>query len=158
EAAGQVFAEKGPKAGTVRDICALAGANIAAVNFHFRSKENLYVQAVLHAHRVCTGRVPFPDWPPGTPGLVKLRGFIRTFVERLIIDHVPDWQARLIIRELFEPTEACAAVVEAHIRPTFVLLRGILDDLLPPETPPIKRRLIGFSIVGQILHYRLVRP
>lgn len=158
EAAGQVFAEKGLKAGTVRDICERAGANIAAVNFYFRTKENLYVQAVLHAHRSCTQRVPFPNWPKGTPATVKLRDFIRVFVERLIVDHEPEWRPRLIMREMFEPTEACAAVVQEYIRPTFGQLRGILDELLPPETSETKRRLIAFSIVGQILHYRLTRP
>lgn len=158
EAAGQVFAESGFRAATVREICERAGANIAAVNFHFRSKENLYVQAVLHAHNICLSRVPMPDWPAGTPPLVKLRDFIATFLRRLIIDHGPDWQPRLIIRELADPTEACAAMVETHVRPTFGILKGILDELLPADTPPIKRRLVGFSIVGQILHYRLARP
>src|SRR5262245_6414644 len=158
EAAGQVFAENGFRAGTVREICERAGANIAAVNFHFRSKENLYIQAVVHAHTICLSRVPMPEWPAGTSALVKLRDFIRTFLRRLIIDHGPDWQPRLIMRELIDPTEACAAMVEGQIRPTFGILKGILDELLPADTPPIKRRLIAFSIVGQILHYRLARP
>jgi TetR/AcrR family transcriptional regulator, regulator of cefoperazone and chloramphenicol sensitivity len=158
EAAGQVFAEGGFQKGTVSEICKLARANIAAVNYHFGSKENLYVQAVLHAHNACLSRVPMPQWPEGTPALVKLREFIHTFLRRLIVDHGPDWQPRLIIRELFESTDACATMVEAQVRPTFGVLKGILDELLPPETPPLKRRLIGFSIVGQILHYRLCRP
>jgi AcrR family transcriptional regulator len=158
EAAGQVFADKGLKAATVRDICALAGANVAAVNYYFHDKEQLYVATVLHAHRSCLQRVPPPEWSPGTPPLVKLRDFIRTFLMRVIVDREPGWHARLIMRELFEPTEACARAVEEFIRPTFGTLKTILDELLPPEVPEQKRRLIGFSIVGQCLHYRVTRP
>ena len=42
EAAGEVFAEFGYRAATVRQICEKAGANIAAVNYYFGDKEKLY--------------------------------------------------------------------------------------------------------------------
>ena len=35
----------------MRTICDRAGANIAAVNYHFGDKEQLYVETVLDAHR-----------------------------------------------------------------------------------------------------------
>ena len=39
EAAGEVFADLGYRAATVRQICEKAGANIAAVNYYYGDKE-----------------------------------------------------------------------------------------------------------------------
>ncbi len=49
EAAEALFAEKGFEAVSLRDITAQAGANVAAVNYHFGGKENL-INAVMGRH------------------------------------------------------------------------------------------------------------
>src|SRR4051794_5761527 len=82
DAAGAVFAEKGFKAATVRDICHKVGVNLAAVNYHFRDKENLYVEAVKLAH--CNRAFNPPAWPPGTPPADKLRHFVKQMLTTLL--------------------------------------------------------------------------
>jgi AcrR family transcriptional regulator len=157
-AAGPLFAERGFRATTVREICDLAKANQAAINYHFQDKENLYIECVRHAGQMCSARVPMPIWPQGTPPQVKLRDFIRMFLNRVAVDHEPAWQGQLIMREMLLPTKACNEFVKDYVRPTFEVLSEIIADLLPQDVPEQTRLMIGFSIVGQILHYRSARP
>ena len=156
-AAGEVFAEKGFSAATVREICGRAGANLAAVNYHFGDKECLYVEAVRYAHH--SGREHrSPDWPEGIPPEQKLRRYINMMLTHLLDTRRPAWHARLMAREMAEPTRACEALVESYIRQDFELLGKILAELLPPDTPAADRHLIGFSIVGQCLHFKIHQP
>ena len=47
-AAREVFAARGVKEATVRDICALAQANVAAVNYHYGGKDRLFMACLLY--------------------------------------------------------------------------------------------------------------
>ena len=49
-AAGEVFAERGFRAATVRQITERAGVNLAAINYHFHDKGELYARALHAAH------------------------------------------------------------------------------------------------------------
>ena len=50
EIAGQIFAQRGYARTTSKEICKRAGANIAAVNYHFGGKEGLYAAVLEEAH------------------------------------------------------------------------------------------------------------
>lgn len=158
EAAGQVFAEKGFKGATVREIVERAGVNIAAVNYYFRDKERLYSETVKSAACGSLENVALPAWPPGTPPVAKLRDFIRVMVGRLMNPNKPAWHARLMTRELTEPTAACSEWVEDYVRPHAKVLREILGEVLPAGTPDFERYLAGFSIMGQCLFYMHCKP
>src|SRR5438477_10169493 len=111
EAAGAIFAKKGFKATSVREIVQKAQANIAAVNYHFRSKEQLYVEAVRHAYESVAERVPLPALPPEMPPRERLRLFVRTMLERLEQAEA-GWHCDLVMREVSQPTAgACADFV-----------------------------------------------
>jgi AcrR family transcriptional regulator len=158
EAAGEVFAQKGFLAASVGEITERAGANRAAVNYHYRTKEDLYVAAVRHGATVCMSRHPMPTWPEGVSPEVRLRDFIHAFLSRFLANDGPEWPGLLIMRELAQPTGgACEAFVSDFVRPTFAVLQGILQEMLPPDVPEWKRHMLGASIIGQCLHYHFAR-
>lgn len=155
-AAVEVFAEKGFKAATVREIVERAAANIAAINYHFGDKENLYFQACKHAHACSAAQEPPPQWPDGTPPRQKLEEFIRIIVRSMTVPSSPA-AMQLLMRELANPTAAARQIVHDYIQPMAFTLRAILRELFPTAEP---RRLlmVGFSIIGQCLYYRQNRP
>jgi TetR/AcrR family transcriptional regulator, regulator of cefoperazone and chloramphenicol sensitivity len=157
EAAGPIFAEKGFQAASVREIIEKAGANVAAINYHFGSKEQLYIETVKHAYESIADAVPLPAPTPGVPAERRLREFVRTFLLRLKRQPQGVCAMELIMREVAAPTAACLEFVRGFVRPTFDALLAILDDLLPANVPAEKRHLSAGSVVGQCLHYHHAR-
>ncbi len=158
EAAGSAFASEGYAGAAVRDICQAAGANIAAVNYYFGDKERLYIEAVKYACQKSAEKFPMPEWPVRTPAWKRLTDFIRTFVNRLLDKENQPWQTQLIMREMAQPTSACAEWVHEYVEPLAETLKAILRELMPAGTPEDRLYQVGFSIVGQCLYYRQNRP
>lgn len=158
EAAQEVFAERGYAAASVRDICGQAGVNIAAVNYYFGDKERLYVEAVVRAHRWRLDQAQLPDWDADTTPQAKLGDFIATFFRRIFGGPDDTWRTRLVMREIMQPSAACAEIAQSNIRPQFEILLSILRELLPADTSDEDLHLTAFSVVGQCLFYHVASP
>jgi len=155
DVAGSVFAEHGFRSATIREICARADANVAAVNYHFGDKEQLYLAVLEQAHRSALERYP-PDLGAtgAAPPEERLRAFIRSFLLRLLDDGVPAWLGKLMAREMIEPTPALDGLVERVMRPLFTRLVGIVGELAGEGADPERIRLCSQSVVGQCIFYR----
>jgi TetR/AcrR family transcriptional regulator, regulator of cefoperazone and chloramphenicol sensitivity len=156
EAAGEEFAEKGFECARIRAICDRAGANIAAVNYHFGDKEQLYVESVLEAHRCGFESEGFEEAEP-VDRVEQLRGFIHDFLRHVLAVHDPDdWRHRLVIREMLHPTSASDVLIREAIRPRFERLARILRQFCP-DAEERKIHALVFSVIGQCLHYKMAR-
>ncbi len=159
EAAGEIFAEEGYPKATVRDICRQAGANIAAINYHFGDKKGLYLAVLKHYQEIA-----FQTYPPNL-GIEKtqspeekLRAFIRSFLLRIMDDGRPAWFGKLLAHEFMEPTWAFDILVEETIRPSFQILTSIVAAIIGKGKKERKVLLSSMSIVGQCLYFRHSHP
>lgn len=153
ETAGEVFAQTGFREATVRDICRRAGANIAAVNYHFGGKEQLYRSVLEYSFAYAQERYPLALDPEATPES-QLLTFVDTSLKRMMDQGKPAWHGQLIMREFSDPTGELDAIAERYMKPHFVMLTGILQELLGPAVPEERLRLMALSVLGQTVFYK----
>jgi AcrR family transcriptional regulator len=158
EAAGEMFAELGFHHTTVRQICARAGANIAAVNYHFRDKTGLYTEVVRQSMQAAHLDAVRAAFDQNAPAEVIMRAVIKTRLESLRGLDLGDWHFRIFAHELAKPTPAIDVVVNEAIRPLYLRMCKLIGSLLGLPLDHQKTRLCAQSIIGQILFYAFARP
>jgi AcrR family transcriptional regulator len=148
EVAGQVFAEHGYARATSKEICERAGANIAAVNYHFGGKDGLYA-AVLeeaHARLVSIDIVTKATQGDAEPG-EKLRVLLLQVISQIAgRDH--DWALRVLSREVMAPTPMMDRMIANQVRPKLKLVAAMIAGVLevPADHPAVSRCMV--NIIG----------
>lgn len=153
ETAGHVFAETGFQAAKVRDICARAGVNLAAVNYHFGDKLGLYKEVLRYAACAAGNAADFDPVLWGQTPEAKLRSFVLGFLQHMYEEGRPAWPVRLMTHELAQPTPAFDAVVDQIIRPRHEAIRELVGSLIGRAADDNQTRLCAQSIIGQIIIY-----
>jgi AcrR family transcriptional regulator len=154
EAAGEVFAEHGFHRATIRQITDRAVANVAAVNYYFRDKAELYAVCLRAAHGPGQATsVPPPSLDPEAAPEEQLRQFIHGFLSRMSDSGRPAWHHRIMAREMAEPTEMLGELVNEVIRPQAEQLGVIIALLGGGSLSEDERWMLGFSVVAQALMY-----
>lgn len=157
-AAGDVFAEVGYHAATVREISRRAGANVAAVNYHFGDKLELYTAVLretmqgpsLEAVRIALNRQAPPE--------ETIAEVIKAMLARICSGDNRDRRWRLMMHELSQPTPAMSRVVDETSRPLFDRLCELVGSMIGLPRDHEKTRLCTNSIVGQVVLYAHWRP
>lgn len=153
ESAGHVFAETGFQAAKVRDICARARVNLAAVNYHFGDKLGLYKEVLTYAACAAGNATEFNPVLPGRTPEAKLRAFTLGLLQQIYGEDRPAWPVRLMTHELAQPTPAFDGVVEQVMRPKHDAIRKLVGAVIGRPPDDRQTRLCAQSIMGQIIVY-----
>jgi TetR/AcrR family transcriptional regulator, regulator of cefoperazone and chloramphenicol sensitivity len=147
-AAAKVFADKGYHTASILEICQLAGASSAAVNYHFGDKETLYVEAWRYAFsESIKARPPDGGVSHRAPAEERLRAYIVAFVER--IGDQNDKAFLIVQRELISPTGLLQEVMDAEIAPFHKRMEDVVRELLGPGASAAQVQLSVMSVVSQ---------
>jgi outer membrane protein len=155
QAAGEVFAEAGFQNATVREICRRAGANVAAINYHFGDKETLYAEVLRTSYAQTLEKYPpllglTADSPPEK----KLRAYVHSLLLRIFDQGPTSCHGKMMLREMIEPTGAMDSLIEERIKPMSEQLWKIVGEILvrPPEDKFVRQ--CAMSVVSQCTFYK----
>jgi AcrR family transcriptional regulator len=158
EAAGHVFAERGYYAATIREICMRAGANVAAVNYHFHDKIGLYTEVLQQSVRAKQLESIRDSLDSSAPPEETLRAVIRMRLQAMRSGAVRDFQFRIMAHEFAQPTPAMARIINKVSRPLYDRFRQVVGQIIGLPSGHEKTRLCVHSIMGQIMLYVLASP
>lgn len=154
EVARELFATRGYKGTTVRDIAIAAEANLAAVGYHFGSKQGLY-EDVLRAQVAPLGRRLAQVCRAKSPPLDRIEAIVHAVFEHIRMR--PQMPA-LIARELASGREINPALA-GTFREILPVLTGVITEGQKGgsirEGDPV---LLALSVMSQPIYFNLARP
>ena len=159
EAASEIFGNKGFWSATHEEICSKANANTASINYHFGTKENLYIEAWKYSFEKSNERHPPGGGTlPDDPVEKRIQGRILSILERIIDPETHDID--IMLKEMANPTGLLSEVIAGTTEPFDRELRSILKELIGDRAT---EQLIDFCFMsllclcfGTMLQHRSV--
>lgn len=147
------FAVMGFDAATVRSICEAAGVNVAAVNYYFNSKENLYHEVI---------REQFEDFgvqliriPDKVHDEASWRAAVHEWVLhslQIVVDDNPPhvWVNRLFMNERHNPSSQLPLLLDSFFKPVDESLRRLIRMGMPAGADEMDVQIWATSVHGQV--------
>jgi len=156
EVAERLFLEKGYEGVSVRELTEAAGVNVAAINYHFQSKGNLYREVFRrHLRSFVRPRLEAMNQAISSP-VSDLPSIVRTYAGKFL-GNIPFSREtanflQLVSNELSAGGPAADILVEELAAPLHSLLKRALRHACP-GIPESRLSLCVSSISGQIFHF-----
>ncbi len=158
-AAGELFAEHGVEGTSIRAIAEKCQANIAAVNYHFGTKENLYhvlISRVLEKTRCRRAEALIKrkqDWAHDPLKCAEaLYEIVEEHIHQYFTGAHPRWYGRLFMRILLQPTPAIGEIMSELVMRDFDSLKEVLRCCRPGMSRE-ESELWADSLIGQLTYY-----
>lgn len=147
-----VFAEKGYQDASIAEICERAGANVAAVNYHFGGKDALYAEVWRHTFETFMQAYPLDGGlPADAPPEERLFARVHALLQRVFDDGRVGQCFRIGLRELVNPSAALENTRRELIGPHRQRTQALVRELLGPEASEQHVLFSEISIINQCL-------
>jgi AcrR family transcriptional regulator len=157
-AACKVFAGKGYHDSSLAEICRRAGANVAAVNYHFGGKDALYAEVWRHIFETFMQAYPTDGGlPPDSPAEERLYALVLALLHRPFDDGRLGEGFQLALREMVNPTEVFAVTHRELVGPMRVQTRALIRELLGPQASEEQLLFCEISLINQCLSANFTR-
>lgn len=157
-----LFAQRGYDAVSVREITTAARSNLAAVNYHFGNKRNLYLEVfrdrwVPRARRLQKFfKESLAAQDRASPAAVA-QALAQAFLMGPLSDEERCRHHQLMVRELGQPTGALELVADQVMRPFFKELADTLRPAIPEELDNERLMLNILSMFAVVLYFNFAR-
>lgn len=159
QAAGELISLHGFRRASVREICGRAGANLAAVKYHFGSKEALYREVMLGSHRELRDREPVPRLEDHKTPARALRAWVHWALRFMLLRRkAHSFAGQMMVRELAEPTEVLTDLVKQVMLPVRQALERIVGTLLGDGIDDDRRGRATNFVLGLCVFHEFGRP
>lgn len=135
KAAAHLFAEKGFEGASVRDIVAKARVNQAAINYHFKGKDGLYLEVLKTAFEKLTEHAGFdPEKLKSLSREEALRSFVHQQLRPLLFRDEMSRYIRMFAWESVHPSKVFLKFVATNSVSYLTAAVDIVRRFLPPDT------------------------
>ena len=162
DSAEKLFCENGFEGASIRDIAALAGCNIASVNYYFGGKQQLY-EEVWRRHLIPMRDVRISsiekvmNQSESKPHLEEIiKSFANAFVGSMVDTEKTSRLSKLMAREYINKHLPADMFIDEIMMPTVTAMQKALMQTFP-DLDESKVSFIVFSLIGQLVHLVHVR-
>lgn len=156
-----LFGRKGFAATSTREIATAAGTNVASIAYHFGSKEGLRRacgdEVARRVGHVLAGPTAAPATSPDDAA-ARMEAILRAMAAFILTSGEADPILPFMLRELAEAGPVLDAVYGTMMEPAHRRFCALWAAATGQEAESPRTRLLVFSLIGQLLYFRIGRP
>lgn len=149
----KVFADRGYRDAKIADIVKGANANIAAVNYHFRSKENLFVESLREAFRKADTKYPIQgNLPSSASAEDRLSSAARAILRRSFDRGAAGDFNRIMSKTIHAPGSPVELILKEVRELELNLIEGLMQEQLKNASPiRVKLACLNFISLATVI-------
>ena len=156
----RLFGRQGYAATSVRSLAQEAGANIAAIAYHFGGKDGLRLACAEEFGQRMAGAIGQTGGPPAIgpqAAREELKLIVRNVVRFLLSGPGASEIVPFMLRELAEGGPGIDAVYTGFAEPTHRRLCALWGQATGTDPEADSTRLAVFTLIGQLMYFRIGR-